>query len=58
MLDLQAVDVTPQEIFASELGRPREVIGLLVLVQVLNIIRCDVTCPLEVEEGSWLLHHD
>ena len=31
---------------------------LLVLVEMFDIVGCDIASPLEIEERSWLLHHD
>ena len=49
VLNPESVHVAPQKVLPAELGRPREVVRLLILVQPLNVFCCDVACPLHVE---------
>ena len=50
ILASHSTHVTPEQIFTTELGRPREMVNLLILVQVLDVICIDVARPLQVEE--------
>ena len=48
-LNPQPVHISPEQVFPTELGRPWEVICLLIFVEHFDVVRVDVTRPLHVE---------
>ena len=53
-LDSESVHVFPQKVFATQLHAAWEMVGFLVLVEVLDIGWQDVSCPLQVKHVTAL----
>jgi len=49
-LGAHAAHVTPEQIFSAKLRGAREVVRLLILIEVLNVFRANVACPLQIEQ--------